>query len=520
MSLQLAAQHLSSQGRGKDSTLVHMSPREVKGLNDLAMAHGGQLTINPQTGLPEAGFLESILPMVAGAGLMAVSGGAINPMTAGLITGGLSYAMTGSLKKGLMAGLGAYGGANLGVGLGETAVTMDPGVVEAQNAIMENAKTNFYQPASGLSEADFATQFATKNEGLAKSLMDARATAAGPDTFMGNLQQMGKGIGSLGEKGGFSSLYQNLGGSPMSLISKIGPALAPAAGELMKPEKQEETKGDSDLGQRYKFDMNPTSDQSRSLGGGQTQQAQPGQNPLGNTQTPTTTPFPTPDIYGREQRYFSPSYSKLTPDQAKSTYGYAEGGIADEDRPTETPALQAFKQMQAQRAAQAQAPQIDANAQFNQYAQQTLGAPNQMQAPTMPAPTSTSLASSGYSYDPIKQQYGQIQGTLKDEKEKEMASGGISHLGDYSDGGRLLRGPGDGVSDSIPAMIGKRQPARLADGEFVVPARIVSELGNGSTEAGARKLYAMMDRIQKARGKTVGKGKVAKNSRSDKYLPA
>jgi hypothetical protein len=105
-----------------------------------------------------------------------------------------------------------------------------------------------------------------------------------------------------------------------------------------------------------------------------------------------------------------------------------------------------------------------------------------------------------------------------------MASGGISdaqyNLGGYSDGGRLLRGPGDGVSDSIPAVIGKKQPARLADGEFVVPARIVSELGNGSTEAGARKLYAMMDRIQKTRGKTVGKGKVAKNSRADKYLPA
>jgi hypothetical protein len=100
------------------------------------------------------------------------------------------------------------------------------------------------------------------------------------------------------------------------------------------------------------------------------------------------------------------------------------------------------------------------------------------------------------------------------------AEGGMSHLGDYSDGGRLLRGPGDGVSDSIPAVIGRKQPARLADGEFVVPARIVSELGNGSTEAGARKLYAMMDRIQKARGKTVGKGKVAKNSRSEKYLPA
>lgn len=99
--------------------------------------------------------------------------------------------------------------------------------------------------------------------------------------------------------------------------------------------------------------------------------------------------------------------------------------------------------------------------------------------------------------------------------------GGLGSLGSYSDGGRLLKGPGDGVSDSIPATIGeKRQPARLADGEFVIPARIVSELGNGSTDAGAKKLYAMIDRVQKARGKTTGKNKVAANSRADKYLPA
>lgn len=101
-----------------------------------------------------------------------------------------------------------------------------------------------------------------------------------------------------------------------------------------------------------------------------------------------------------------------------------------------------------------------------------------------------------------------------------LASGGLGNLGGYSDGGRLLRGPGDGVSDSIPAQIGNNQPARLADGEFVVPARIVSELGNGSTEAGARQLYKMMDRVQKARGKTTGKEKVAKNTNAAKYLPA
>jgi len=99
----------------------------------------------------------------------------------------------------------------------------------------------------------------------------------------------------------------------------------------------------------------------------------------------------------------------------------------------------------------------------------------------------------------------------------DYAQGGIADLGGYSDGGRLLKGPGDGVSDSIPAMIGRRQPARLADGEFVIPARIVSELGNGSTEAGARKLYAMMDRIKKARSKAKN---IAADTKADKHLPA
>ena len=98
------------------------------------------------------------------------------------------------------------------------------------------------------------------------------------------------------------------------------------------------------------------------------------------------------------------------------------------------------------------------------------------------------------------------------------AAGGIASLGGYSDGGQLLRGPGDGVSDDIPATIGDKQPARLADGEFVVPARIVSELGNGSTEAGARKLYAMMDRIKKSRSKSMKN--IAANSKADKHLPA
>jgi hypothetical protein len=82
------------------------------------------------------------------------------------------------------------------------------------------------------------------------------------------------------------------------------------------------------------------------------------------------------------------------------------------------------------------------------------------------------------------------------------AQGGImnslgGNLGSYSDGGRLLKGGGTGLSDDIPATIGDKQPARLADGEFVVSSDVVSALGGGSTDSGAKKLYAMMDRIRK-----------------------
>lgn len=86
----------------------------------------------------------------------------------------------------------------------------------------------------------------------------------------------------------------------------------------------------------------------------------------------------------------------------------------------------------------------------------------------------------------------------------------------YKEGG-FLNGPGDGMSDSIPATIGEKQPARLADGEFVVPADVVSHLGNGSTKAGAKRLYSMMDKVRKARTGTTKQGKQIK---AEKYLPA
>jgi hypothetical protein len=97
------------------------------------------------------------------------------------------------------------------------------------------------------------------------------------------------------------------------------------------------------------------------------------------------------------------------------------------------------------------------------------------------------------------------------------AKGGIADLGGYSDGGQMLKGPGDGMSDSIPANIANKQPARLANEEFVIPADVVSHLGNGSSDAGAKQLYSMMDRVRKAR---TGTKKQGRQISPNKYMPA
>ena len=128
------AQQLQSMGRGDDTMLVHMTPNEVNSLQGLAMAAGGSLTINPVTGLPEAGFLKKLLPLLAGVGLnfilpgsgiVATLGG--KAATAGLMVGAGTTALTGDLGKGLMAGLGAFGGASLAGAAGLGVLRRCPG---------------------------------------------------------------------------------------------------------------------------------------------------------------------------------------------------------------------------------------------------------------------------------------------------------------------------------------------------------------------------------------------------------
>jgi hypothetical protein len=134
----------------------------------------------------------------------------------------------------------------------------------------------------------------------------------------------------------------------------------------------------------------------------------------------------------------------------------------------------------------------------------------------LPEPEKYSGPLSRFRYDPDKYRSAMAGGGLADSAVAQRYMRG-GHLGSYSDGGRLLKGPGDGMSDSIPATIGRKQPARLADSEFVVPADVVSHLGNGSTDAGAKRLYEMMDRVRKAR---TGRKSQGKEINPRKYLPA
>ena len=413
MSLQVLAQDMASRGRGPDTMLVHMAPKEVAGLQALAMAHGGSLTVNPQTGLPEAGFLKNLLPTLIGAGLMFATGGTgaalipglSNAATIGLGVGGVQALRTGSLSKGLMAGLGAYGGAGMMGGvMGAGASAMNNAATEGilnANAGQIGASGTF-QPA--IAPSEIAREMGSFSpvtgsfQPAAGFVQPQIAASANPATAT-SMDMLGSGVKAVVDKPSTFFTKDNL---------KYGAAaLAPTMFEEPKT-----TTAPKDT-EQFRYAYNPNRDMPPTRMGD-----------MG------------------EFTYFRPSYTRLA----------ADGGLMD--LPVERMSDRNDAQMM--------------------------------------------MANGGQMY----------------------AAGGISHLGDYSDGGRLLRGPGDGVSDSIPASIADKRPARLADGEFVVPARIVSELGNGSTEAGARKLYAMMDRVQKNRNKTVGKGKVAVDSRSEKLLPA
>lgn len=439
MSLHNLAKTVESKGRGKDTVLVHMTPNEVKGLQALAMAHGGSLSINPNTGLIEAGFLEKALPAIAAGALTYFTAGAAAPFVAGglgvstatggllagagigaLLGGGVSALQGGNFGRGALMGglggaLGGYGAAGGFEGvMGSTAPTID-------------ATTGAAIPGS----ADVATQVAAQ-QAPAGTLAGQQVAAMAPGA------ERTAALNALAEQQGVGVTSTAFGN-------------APAAGAEQAMFRAENLARPSEVGDIYQ--------------------------PFKQAQAPDAGLFGT-GITGRQAALGLGGVglvSSLMSDQQKY-------GVPEQEQYT--------------------SPLKRISPNFRGYEPER---PRPYYKPTYAASGGVVALAQGGDFD--------------DERGYDMAKGGISHLGDYSDGGRLLKGPGDGVSDDIPAQIGTRQPARLADGEFVVPARIVSEIGNGSTDAGARKLYAMMDRVQKARRKSVGKGKFAVDSRAEKLLP-
>jgi hypothetical protein len=426
-----------------------MSGNEVAGLQALAMAHGGSLTINPQTGLPEAGFLDKLLPAIIGAGAVYLSGGTITPMMAGLGIGGIETARTGDLGQGIMAGLGAYGGGSLGAGLTTTGAGAIPANVGEQVAPALTSGPSAV--TAGMTPGSQAAMLDAQTAGMFEGASQGQMLAA---------QNAGMGAATQGEMlasqtAGMTPGYgEFLAGNKANLAMAASPAIMDA----MQPDMR--TPEDSDQMIRpYKYAYNQ----------------QTPQNMIGSKYTPGQDTS--------ERMWFQPEYTALEP------YKAAQGG------------LMAFA---------AGGMPVEQMSRANSVGQNTGYPMADVNKAAYATPWQT----------PVGQNV--VQGAADTgvnpmTGEMNFAAGGISNLGSYSDGGRLLKGPGDGMSDSIPAKIGSKQPARLADGEFVVPADVVSHLGNGSTDAGAKQLYKMMDRI---RAQRTGKKKQAPEVNPKKALPA
>jgi hypothetical protein len=466
-----------------------MTPGEVHGLQAIARAHGGSLTINPETGLVEAGFLKRILPMVAGAALTGLSGGAINPLTAGLITGGFETARTGDISKGLTVGLGAYGGAGL---TGMAGIGAAGGATGGAGAV--------------------TPEWATSSTGLNVIPGEAGTIASAAPTATPGWAQTSTGLNVLpGEAGTAAS--QNITPTVGNIVKYGGASVAPVAAESMTPKPIEEEE------YKRRYPELALSDSFRGY-------------------TP-----PKPDPYystrglgyaegGEVDGYFSGGvlrnlFSKLKDDremriskdfqplearQPDNYYvpqglGYAEGGgVGFQNMPNG-----GLASIQNMRDGYGAPQTMDGN--IPQFA-----AGGDVKKKKATRTSAAQLAA----MDPMEAGIAQ----LNNARAMAQMGGGnfalpkrsVEQLGVISAAkGRYLKGDGDGMSDSIPATINGRQPARLADGEFVVPADVVSHIGNGSSDAGAKKLYAMMDKVRVAR---TGKKKQAPAVKTDRYLPA
>jgi hypothetical protein len=518
MSLHTLAKHVQQKGRGKDQMLVHMSPKEVQGLQALAKAHGGSLTVNPETGLAEAGFLEQILPIVAMAAATYFTAGAAAPA----LSTALGSSLAGGMAAGTLAGagVGAIGAAaqNKDVGQGALYGGIGGAISGGMGAYDGAASADLFSNTAGGTPT--LTPEATNQIALDASVTGKIPGASGapidPSTLTGTGTAVSGAPSGLTANGtpipptaaGNAAASLPAGEARNAALTRLDPS-ANAFGNAPGPNaeqalyKAENYARPTELGDIYKpSPPMPEAEQNKSyystmgLPGKAMTQALPGLAATMGMDIPQETEMPGTEPYTSAST-LSPNFQGYTPRQPKPYYqaqytryaadgglmALAGGGSAEEKKKKQRASLTADRTMSAMNADQAGLAMLN-NARYG--ANMTGASPvrNPMSLGDLPNPVGA-------------------------------AGGGLADLGGYSDGGRLLKGPGDGMSDNIPAQIGRKQPARLADGEFVVPADVVSHLGNGSTDAGAKRLYAMMDRARQAR---TGKKKQAPAVNADKIL--
>ena len=501
MSLKIAAEHLKSKGRGPDTELIHMTKGEIKGLRQLALAHGTDLTINPETGLPEAGMLMKILPVVAAAAATYFTAGAAAPLleaslgvsagTAGLLAGAGAGALIGGASAGLQGGDVGKGALYGGLG---GALSGGMGAYDAAPALDAMTPLNpMTPPTPTIPNPDVNAGLA----GTTQTIPNPLNPPLPPPTPAG-IEAAAPGMSEAARKTALDSLAQGQGVFAEGSAALPGevPNLTPpqySAAELAKYAKPESYysglgSGMTDMAKKAAILAAPGIGAQMGIG--------PSNQGLPTGQSGSTLDRISPNFRASVPSQPNPYYVAQYPDYKKKPY-MAEGGpVAFANRGIVQPL--------------SRDPGMPSGGTYTDTDPNTakLDAYNAALYNMKKRASKAGMGKNAIALPEIKQ-LGDVE---------EAASGGIMHgIGGYSDGGRMLKGPGDGMSDSIPATIGNKQPARLADGEFVVPADVVSHLGNGSTDAGAKRLYGMMDKIRHAR---TGKKKQAPEVKANKFLPA
>ena len=510
------AEHVRSKGRGDDTMLVHMTPHEVGGLQALAMAHGGSLTINPETGLPEAGWLGKLLPTLLGVAGMAFG---IPPIWMGALGAVGGTAITGNLKEGLMAGLGAYGGASLagGLGLGQTLGHVGSDLHLAGSvarSVAPSIAPSIATPTiSSLPHAPLLTAGTAPVASTASPFLHAATPELLAAPAKTGLAAVGQNFGNYARAGlnGLPSIVQKAAPTiaAMGAANSIAGALTPTAKPGEKPIDEygytgpytvdrQEIGGATPTtpGALAQFDPTKAYGTQRWFGGATIHDAS------GNVYTPgmKTTPGGKPMTSIPAQPMFN--NPNLTPEQLamltqqQQQPMFADGGQVGANQmvsQTQTIPQPAQQMMDGSYSMQVGQPQQTPYMQPSGYGQPQQNNPvpdNSGGIKNLPG-----LASGGT----LHMRSGSFVMPARETAEFGNGSSGAGQQVLARLGGTPIHGPGDGVSDSIAAHIDGRQKARVARDEVHFSPEAVARLGGGNHKRGTQKLYALMDKAQKSR---------------------